>query len=255
MYSCNTIDKKDLVIIDNIQLGQDKDAFYLSADNLGIKKEPFFTKYYYNDEDLKHQQLTQFYYSEVFNLTSSKGLQDHYGLYYHTTAGGTENIVGLTLLLGHTTSPMLISDKYGMVDMTETYKKRGFYQEVHESLIQEYISMFMTKYGAPISDVTTEPNTFYVTENNNVEAYRTPKDDNGRYITWETDEMTISLFSGIKSYRTEYQTQIKSYIYSIDQSSVKTPGQYREQCYSFPYINYHLKSPVIEKLKLDKPKI
>jgi hypothetical protein len=255
LFSCNNIETKDLLIIDNVQLGQNVKDFYISIDKLGIKNEPFFTKYFYTEDELKNSTLSQFYYSEVFNLTRSKELQEHYGLYYLTTAGGTENVIGLTLLLGHTTNPKLLSNNYGMIDITDTYKKRGFYQEVYETLIQEYISMFMTKYGEPMSDVTTDPNNFYVTENNNVEKYRTPKSDNGRYILWETDEMTIGFFTGIKSSRTEYHRQFKSYMYSMDQSSVKIPNQSYEQCYSFPYITYQLKRAVVEKLKLDKPKI
>lgn len=255
MLGCSDIDKSDLTIIDNIQLGQNIKDFYLSADNLGIKKDSFLTQYYYTEKDLREKQMTIFYYSEVFNLTRAKGLPDHYGLYYHTTASGTENVVGLTLLLGHTTTPTLITEKYEMINMTEAYKKKGFYQEVHESLINEYISMFTTKYGPPLTHENIAHNNFYVIENNNIEKYSTPDDDDGRYFTWETDNIKISFFTGIKSYRTYYLKKPQLYSYATNQSTLQKINQYREQCYSFPYINYELKPTVVEKLKLNKPKI
>lgn len=255
LFSCNHIETKDLLIIDNVQLGQDQKDFYLSIGNLGIKKEAFLTKFYYSENDLKSQQLKQFYYSEIFNLTNQKGSQDHYGLYYHTTASGTENIIGLTLLLGHTTKPELITEKYELINITDTYKKRGFYQEVHENLIQEYISMFKSKYGTPFVEDTTNLNSFYVIENNNVEKYATSQNNHGHCLYWETDIMKIRFFTGIKSHRTSYLKTPKSYSYSMRQSKIIIPNQYQEQCYSFPYISYELKWPIVEKLKLDKPKI
>jgi hypothetical protein len=259
VVGCNNIPDEDITIIDNIVLGKPSTNFNKQMDSLLLPHQPFMTKtFFYNyDEILDNYNYINMYYSNIFNFSDERSdHNEHYGLFYPITLTGTNNNMGLIVLLGHTRKPYLSSDVEKNANLTT---EKNIVQDVNENVIDKIEKLYISKYGKPYTDYKSEYNLLYVIENNDIKKY-TDTTRVGREIMWKTEYMNISLFTGLDSYDCTYDKEKRYYtetIWTYGKRIVakKNLAANEMPSYSFAYIKYELNDLAIEKLKLDKKKI
>jgi hypothetical protein len=257
--SCNNISEEEVTVIDNIVLGQNMTKFNKQMDSLSIHHQNFLTKLYldnFNDIIDENNHINM-YYSNIFNFSEAKSNHnDHLGLLYPITLTGTENNIGLIVLLGHTGKPILSS----IVEKdTFLQSEKHFGQDTNKNVIDKIKEMYVSKYGNPTSEYESKFNLLYVIEKNQINKY-TDTTRVGKEINWNTKYMNITLFTGVDSYDCTYDIDKRYYtetIWSLGQRVIAKNNIKASEipCYSYAYIKYELNDEAIRKLKLDKTKI
>ena len=259
--SCSNekISKEQLTIIDGIVLGQSSDSLVDLFKKLNISHDNFYTRSIFVDINEIESCMLTLPYSEVFDLSDYRNPSiklSHKGILYPTQLSGTDRIVGMNVILVHTTEPYPFNPagvNYLIGD------EQCIDQEVNELLIDEIIKIYTSKYGEPESRVMTNFQEAFVFEWNAIKRYNGTKDE-GELITWANDIMTIKFFTGCKSYNATFR---KNPTYYIIHGAI---GGERELpiieydkgivgCFTFPYIQYTLKDSIINLLGLDKKRI
>ena len=254
LMACNNVEKEDLTIIDNIQLAVNADSLNKQFYKNKILQKALYTKTFFEDVEELDQNKIFFQLSTLFDFPDFKNQYiNHYGAYLPTAQEGTDNIIGLNILLGHGGNASLLNNKYGVIDITKETNLQAFNQTMRTDLINKIEKMLIEKYGNPIKTVTENSIQYFVIEGKKVPEYGTNKDFKGEALLWETKNLNIILFKGIPNYNAFYNTEIDGYSFLFeDNSKTKKVGKGDILCNSYPYISYQLKKETIKKLKLDE---
>lgn len=256
--SCdNQIPKEKLTIIDNFVLGQSSVNLSKQMDSLSISHKKFFTKQVLSkfDDLIDDNNSINMYYTNTFNLSNFRSNHnEHIGLLYPITLTGTKNVMGMIVVLGHTSTPWFLGDTKRHEN---TVDNKLFKQEVNRNLIDEIKKLYTSKYGQPITNYKSKDNNIYVIEGNQIEFY--PGGDperEGEEFNWQTEYYDIRLFTGVPSYESVYQANEKTYqntIHLAGPKYVMNPDLSKNevQSFSYCYIKYELNSKAIKELKLD----
>lgn len=262
---CNSIDKKELKIIDDIQLGTSVAEYDSLLTKLNIERQDFLTTIFFMNYNFSSNTLN-FPYTKNFDFSNFRSSRNkHLGLLYPTTLAGTDNIISLSVILVHTETPLfvlpkevepqIVSDDYTCVS-----------QHVSGDVIDAIENMYNSKYGKA-KDTITEPMfiRFFKIQGDGIKAYNPPDiKDFFQEIVWETKYLKIRLFKGIPSSEEKFDKKENRYRYKIgtnDQGipevrDIKVDYQNGEtMCRAYSFIQYEIKQEIIDKLKLDKKKI
>jgi hypothetical protein len=252
LFSCENIDKQSLKIIDNVVLGVSQKEFNKSCDSLGIKEAIFETKLFIEKNDNLKDIALKFNYTERFNIGDFCGKNNStIGLFYPIENSGTDNIIGLKLLLANKSKPTINNPN---IDSSTKESIYFIHQDLNENLISDIKNLFITKYGTPKTILEQNNFLFQVIQNNEIIDYRQDSINFGTVYRWETEALIINFFTGIHSKKALYNPSTKYYLLPwIDLEKAKTENYI--YCRGFPYIEYRLKNEIIEKLNLNKIKI
>jgi hypothetical protein len=262
--SCKSnISKEELLIIDNISLGGSYLNFAKEMDSLSILHNNFCTKNTLTDinEINDNNNLIKMYYTNTFNLNNYKSpYTDHFTLLWPHTSIGSQNIIGMVLILGHTASPWdpVIGSRYEKFDISERY----FSQNVNIKLIEEIKNLYISKFGQPTDTATSAYHQLYVIKDNQI-LMGTDPDRSGLNLRWQTKYFDINFFTGLPSYNSIYNVKDKYYLDIIKWAGpelknksnlIERPDASKNeiQAFSYPYILYKLNLNTIKELKLNK---
>lgn len=257
LISCQKIDENQLKIIDGIQLGTTYPIYKNNLDSLGIWSETFYTMSLFSTDDLdevKSNQITA-YISDIFDLSDYKNNNtNHYAILYPVKVAGTDNIIELNALIGHTSNALMVGS--GTVyDLTKEFNIKTFNQNIATSLLKEIKDMLTLKYGAPhLNSYESTNNYFYIIENNRIAKYYGHKDWKGRVTKWETEFLSIELFEGLSSVNAKYSPN--GYLAAYWPGEKKVISEFNKEkgespCVTYVYIKYEIKPDIIKKLGLD----
>jgi len=254
LTSCTKITKKDVTIIDDIRLGTTEDGFNRQCDSLKNQQILFYTNSIFGRLFSSSENLDEFrikgYVTNIFNTSYYNGdspTLQHYGLFSLINENGTENIVGLNVLLGY----MLT---------TKNYNLPLFSQNMSCSQIESIDRMLTEKYGKPDSILKNQNLTFYVLKKNKLLSYSSDTSNFGEMLIWKTKYLDITFFKGLASGTDTYNSKKNSYQIHFDYN-IKRIISYEEYnegirpCYSFSYICYKLNDPAIKDLDLERVKL
>lgn len=253
--SCNKITKKDISIIDGVKLGTSQQDFYNQCDSLKIEQKIFYTKILFFDGDDAGESRIKTYVTDIFNSSeyNTKDLQ-HFGLYYPTTLTGTKNIIGLNVLMVHTSQASSITDRGFKLLNKET---PGISQDISYNQVDDIAKMLSKKYGNPSDTLKSAFLGFYVVEGNQIRSYHSDSTNVGEKLTWKTKFLDISLFKGISSPTNTFNLKDHTYSMYLDSNPYRKI-QYENgerPCYAYTYISYILNDEAIKQLELDKIKL
>ena len=263
---CNdSVDKNELKIIDNVQLGTDVNEYLNSLSNLNVEKQYFLSEVFFSDYNL-NQNIIPFPYTKQLDLGHFKSSQNsHLGLFYPQYLEGTDNIIAFSVILVHTEKPLFFLSK-GIEPRRVSDKYISISQHVSSDFIDAVENMYISKYGKA-RDTTTEPMSMisYKIQGQEIKAYSIPEiKDSLQEIIWETKYLTVRLFKGISSSEEKFDKKDHRYYYRIGTNAkglaevkdIKVDYSNGEtMCRTYSFIHYRLKQEVISKLKLDKKKI
>lgn len=257
--SCNSIDKKDITVIENIQLGTSYKTFQKQLDSLGIKPKTFFTKTFFSEFNEINENKITLNTSEIFNLIPYRKGTDIYSLIYPIKLTGTDNITGLNIIIGHTFGTNLITDNR-MYNLEKEFQTKSFNQNIPEDLVNDIKKLLISKYGNPtLDDYKSEYNDFYVIQGKEIKSYVGDSKVQCKVTKWETENLNIALYTGIPSSDAKFTKDGFSYViqpsgreHEIAEIDTST-GE--KQCKSYVYLKYELKSETIKKLKLNEKKL
>lgn len=257
LSSCNNISREDITIIDGVRLGTSKEELYSQCDSLKVEQKVFYTKVMFSSSDDVGESKIKAYITDIFNTSEYRSQStQHYGIYYPTTFAGTKNIIGLNVLLVHT-SPALAISKRGFTYLTKETDIPGISQDISYSQTDDITSMLSKKYGKPSDTLKFEFLRFYAIEGNQIREYHSDSSNVGEMIIWKTKFLDIKFFKGISSPTNSFNSKEHSYtIYFNSNPFRKIDFDNGERpCYSYSYIAYELNDVAIKKLELDKAKL
>lgn len=260
VLGCNRIDKKNLEVIEGIQLGTTYKMYQKQIDSLGIQTMSFYTKSMFTDIDEIEYNQIRANISDIFNLSEFRNSHtNHYAILYPTTLTGTDNVIGLNVILGHTGNSLLLSN--GLYDLTKEYGKSAFNQNISTTLLDQIKSMLTSKYGEPtLEGFESEYNDFYAIQGKEIKEYIGDENRKGKVTEWETDNLEIELFEGLASVDAKYsQNGYEMVIQPSGKENDLVTGFDWEKgerpCVTYVYIKYDLKSEAIKKLGLNDKKL
>jgi len=252
LIGCNQINKEDLVVVDNLHLGQPIEKFYIECDSLGNKECIYLSKSMLTDEDINLRKIAiKANYTERFNIGRYKGAnKTHTGVFYINTLEGTDNVIKLTILLGNKGKP------YDPGEIIHPDDKDIIYfldQNVNIKMLEDIKDIIITKYGKPKDTLLTNQIAFYVFEKNEINKYKQTANDIGVMYIWETNALKIKFFTGIKNNKCIYNVEDEIYWQMFEPQNNLNENEI--ECTSFPYITYEIKPKLYEKLHLNNVKI
>lgn len=258
LTSCTKITSKDVTIIDGIRLGTTEDGFNRQCDSLKNQQVLFYTKSVFSrllsSLDNRPENLDEYrikgYVTNIFNSSYYNGgspTLQHYGLFSLINGNGTENIVGLNVLLGY-----MLTTKNDDLPL--------FSQNMSCIQIESIARMLTEKYGKPDTILKNQNLTFHVLEKNKILSYSSDTSSFGEMLIWKTKYLDIKFFKGIASGNNIYNLERHSYTSYLDYNvkRIITNVEYEEgkrPCYSYSYICYMLNDLAIKELELDKVKL
>lgn len=258
VVSCNNITKEKLTIIDNFVLGQSTVSISKQMDSLSIQHKRFCTKMVLSENELfDNNNFINMYYTNTFNLSNYRGrFNENLGLLFPITLTGTQNTMGLIVLLGHTAQHWFLGTSK---NYENTYAEKSFYQDINADLIEDIKNLYISKYGQPTDTFSLPAHKFHFIKGNQI-LEDGDIDRKGLYIKWETEYYTITFFNGLPSYDSKFNTYEKSYQDQFYLGGSRFPKQVNRfknevKCYSYCYIKYELNAKAIKALKLDKKNI
>ena len=248
--ACKNQDEK-ITIIDQLPLGVTIDTL-----NKEFEKRNLYDNYttsiiITSIEQLRNKENTiSFYYTDTFRSFPNQN-KENIGLYYPITYTGTKNVYKLVVLLGHAKSqlPLLLGEAKGYEYMKDA---KYLNQSINELLVNQIKQLYTEKYGNPISESKESYTDVYKIKDGNVEKINSAGLELN-IIEWETEKYKIRFFPGLKNFSEGcyYRKSDKEYI-DIKIEGVHINSLDAMDCYSFPYLEYELKTEVINKLELDK---
>jgi hypothetical protein len=248
--SCNKIKKEDISVIENLTLGKSTDSLYKEMKIKSIPINRFTSSFivFEKSQIFDDSNYINFYNTNIFNSFANQN-GEHCGLLYPITLSGTNNIFGMTVLLGHTKKPLYLSvaKEYEYMNTSKCV-----IQTINEKLIEDIKKMYSSKYGVPKSDLLSKYNNVFTINNGKVEQYISDE-INARTIIWETEFMKITFFTGLKNYikGCYYKPRDKFYL-DIEITGEPIDYSNKMDCYAYPFIKYELNEKSVEELKLKK---
>jgi hypothetical protein len=238
------IPKEKLTTIDNIVLGTSIDKLYKQMDSLSIPHKIFLTTMLKSDH---HNEFIDMRYTNMFNLSQYKSWSDdNIGLLYPMTLQGTKNVIGMIVILGHSTRPLFAENENS---------GKAFIQDINAKLIEDIKNLYISKYGQPSDTFSLSSHRVYFIKGDQIIETGDPKRE-GLDFTWETEYYSITFFTGLPSYESRYNTTKRTYDYEIQFSNfyvVKPDVNNNEvQSFSYCYIEYKLNDKAIKELNLNK---
>jgi hypothetical protein len=256
-FSCkNEIPKEKLTAIDNFVLGQSSTNVQKQMDSLSIPHKRFCTKLLINNfnELLDDKNFINMYYTNTFNLSDFRSSShENLGLLYPMVLTGTQNIIGLIVILGHTATPWFMGDaeNYG-----KTFSEKVFIQDINAKLVSDIKNLYISKYGQPFDTFSMDSHKFYFIYGNQIITNGGDKRQ-GLDISWETEYSTIRFFTGLPSSNSKYNLSDRSYQDEVTLAGPSYPLEVDKlknevQDFSYCYIEYMLNDKAIKELKLNK---
>ena len=253
--SCTEIKEKNLTVIDNLVLGKKYTEFINQYDSLNIPYTKFYIGFpYLEADDILSNQMT-IGYTKNFNLLPSVVGEQHYGIYNPHKYEGTDNIVELNVLLGHTTNAWTLSPSGKTIDITKETNVKSFTQCIREDLLDKIEAMLIKKYGEPDNIYHTDI-TFYYIDKKQTKKHTIRDDYNSKLLVWNTKNLEISFFKGIKT--DSSFSKENGYFVAIDKKQKEEGTELpldHIQAYEYSYLLYRLNDKTITSLELDKPNI
>lgn len=259
-FSCNKIDKKELEVIEGIRLGTTFQDYQSQLDSLNIEMESFYTQsIFFEAERLQSDEIRE-YVSDIFNLSQYGDSETkHYAILVPATLTGTDNVIGLNVIIGHTRNALLFqNDSY---DITSGNGISSFNQNISGSLLKKIKEMFISKYGNPVLKGSgSKYNEFYVIEGKDFKKYKGDNNWNGKITEWETDHLQIKLFEGLPSVDAKYSRNGYEIVVQPSGKEDEIISEFNskngeEQCFTYAYIKYDLKTPTVQKLHLNEKQL
>ena len=257
LTSCNNISPKDITIIDGVKLGTTEEEFYSQCDSLKVEQKVFYTKVMFSGSDEIGESKIQAYVTDLFNTSEYRSQStQHYGIYYPTTLTGTKNIIGLNVLLVHTSPAWSISNS-GFTYITKETNIPGISQDISYNQADDIVSMLSKKYGKPSDTLKFEFVGFYAIEGNQVREYHSDSTNVGEMIIWKTKFLDVKFYKGISSPTNTFNSKEHTYMAYFDSNPFRKIDYDKGErpCYSYSYISYMLNDVAIKKLELDKAKL
>lgn len=261
---CNNIDKKELKIIDDIQLGTSVSEYDSSLAKLNIERESFLTKVFFMNYNFSSNTLN-FPYTKNFDFSNySSSRNKHLGLFYPATLAGTETITSLSVILVHTENPLFVLPNE--IEPQDVSEYTSISQHISDGVIDAIENMYNSKYGKA-KDTITEPMfiRYFQIQGDGIKAYNPPDIKNFfQVLVWETKYLKIELFKGIPSTEEKFDKKENRYRYQIGMNAQGRPEvktievDYQNgetMCRAYSFIHYEIKPEIITKLKIDKKKI
>jgi|ERR1035437_3103559 hypothetical protein len=252
--SCNNIPKEKLTVIDNFVLGQSANNISKQMDSLSIQQKRFCTKVSLNDfkEILDDNNFIRMYYTNTFNLSKYRNsFNENVGLLYPITLTGTQNIIGMIVILGHTALPNFFGDTK---NYESSFKEKLIWQDINLNLIEDIKNLYISKYGQPTDTFSMASHKVYFIKGNQIVLNGDP-DRKGLDIKWETEYYTVTFFTGLESYESYYDpngyADVTMSFGTLGPIPVD-PLKNEVKCQSYCYIEYQLNNKAIKELKLDK---
>lgn len=257
LTSCNRISSKDITIIDGVKLGTSQEELYSQCDSLKVEQKLFYTKIMFSGSDEIGESKIKAYVTDVFNTSEYRTqLTQHYGIYYPITLTGTKNIIGLNILLVHTSPASLFTNR-GYTNLTKETNIPGISQDISYNQVDDIASMLSKKYGNPSDTLKFEFLRFYAIEGNQIREYHADSTNIGEMIIWKTKFLDISFFKGIDSPTNTFNSKEHTYMIYFDNNPFRKIDfdKGERPCYSYSYISYKLNDVAIKKMELDKAKL
>jgi len=247
--------KREIKVIENIELGIPTDAFFKQMDSLNLHSEVFFSKPFFISEDDLNNYIIKFYVTDIFDFkeSSANGSQN-LGIIYPEKYQGSDYVIGLYILMGHTDRANLISDA-GFSNLTNYYGIRAFVQDIDIFLLEQIEIMLTEKYGTPIEkDYKSIFNPVLVIDKNEIKIYSGTEINMATITEWENEYVRVILNKGLESYNIFTPAGYTYTIYgeeipSIDYTKGERPMR------SYVYIKYEIKPDIIEKMGYNKTKL
>lgn len=252
----SNIKNNEKTIIEGLKLGTTTDNLYHQMDSLKLDNKIFYSTQIATDSEELENSKFRIYYTKLFNDPEYvRENRSHLGLFYPTHLSGTDNVVSLNVLLGHT-GPAKLFSKLGISDLTEENGIQAFDQTMTQSQIEDIQFMLTEKYGKPKDTLRFDFLSFFVIERNKINSYKCDTSNIGEMLIWENDYFDIKFFKGIISPNRGYNSKSKTYmIYFDDNPFREVDYQNGERlCMSYAYINYELNYKAINGLKLRETK-
>lgn len=249
IFSCNSIKKEDISVIENLTLGTSTDSLYKQMKAKSIPVDKFTTSYLivslnqFEDES----NYLNFPYTNLFNSFANQS-QEHFGLLHPITLSGTNNVIGIVVLLGHTKEPVLLGNtsQYKYLNTSKFIK-----QSVNKKLIEQITDMYTSKYGVPKNEYSSEYHDVYKITDGKIKEFSSDNIE-GKTIVWETEYLEITFFTGFKNYFEGcYYKPIDKFYLDINFTNVPVDYNNRMDCYAYSFIQYKLKENAIKQLKLN----
>lgn len=257
LFSCkDEIPKEKISVIDNFVLGQLSTNLSKQMDSLSIPHKKFCTKMQFSEfnEMLDDKNFINMYYTNTFNLSNYRSsLNENLGLLYPMTLTGSQNIIGMIVILGHTAEPWLFGSAK---NFEKSFSEKVFRQDINAKLMADIKNLYISKYGQPTDTFSMPSHGFYFILDNQIIQNGDPNRE-GLDIKWETECYTITFFTGLPSYNSTYSLPNRTYqdvIVLGGQNFIQQPDLSKNevQDFSYSYILYQLNDKTIKKLKLDK---
>lgn len=252
LIACNKIQDKDITIIDNIKLGVKKDSLDMQFLKKYMLLQGNYTKVFFDNYDEIENNKIYSRLSKAFDFQEYISSNIHHYGFYLPTVDDANNVIGIDVLLGHTSHATLIDKNYGLIDITNETQLNAFDQNVREDLINKIESLLKEKYGTPKKTIKGKGIKNYVIQGKNVNTFETGNNMLGESIVWETEYLNITYFKGIPSKYVFYDKNINSYIYNFSPQEISKISNDEIVCNSYAYISYYLKEKAIKELKLEK---
>lgn len=265
LLSCSSVDKKELKVIDDVQIGISVNEYDNLLTSLNIERANFLSSIVFMVDKVSSHSLN-LPYTQNFDFSDFRSENNrHLGLFYPSTIAGTDNITSLAVILVHTEKPFFVFPKEVEPENIDD-DNTSISQNISIRLVDAIERMYISKYGNAKDTITKAMfMNLYKIQGNDIKSYK-PPDYDGIYqeIVWETKYLKIKLFKGIQCTEEKYDTKTNQYKYSVGANAdgilemnkiVIDWDNGETMCVSYPYIEYELKPEVIEKLKLDKKKI
>lgn len=257
LVGCNKLDKKSLTVIDDINIGVPKDSLTVQFYMKNILQKELYTKSFFEDYNDIENYKQYFQMSQVFDFPNFKNQNiNHYGVYLPVIKTGTNNVIGLNILLGHTDNATLLDQNLGIINISNETNIQSFDQNTRIDLLDKIESLLYEKYGEPTEKTKRDFIPFFVLEGKTANRYGTQNESKGDAVIWKTKNMEIIFFKGIPNYNTFYDTQNNAYFYLFEDNSLtKKINKNQILCNQYAYISYNIDEETIKKLELDKIKL
>jgi len=266
MNSSCGINPKELTTIDNIILGQERDkTFEAINSNRYFSRENLLTKTYFEDIISVKENFVSWNITEMFDYGSYQNRsikQNHIGIPHILWLEGTNNVIALNILLAHTCEVPFYND---IMVKSITNNERCVVQDVNESLLNEILRMYISKYGDPLHLTQEINHELFVINGRDIMQYDNVNNYDGKFevYKWETDHLIITFFKGLWSRNYVFNSKTISYNEHMtfgdtnDKINIPEPKLYlgERRSWSYPFIQYRLKPETIEKLGLNKKDI
>jgi|GEM_PF-3234716 len=257
LFGCNNINPEDITIIDGVRPGMELSAFNSQLDSLKINQQIFYSKSMVTNVEEIYNSRMKFYRTDIFNSSKySSPITQHYGMYYPISIEGTNNIVGLNILLVHTENALVITQS-GMFNVTKETQIPALSQDISSGQIEDIARLLSEKYGKPIDTIHFYLNKFYVMEGMEMKTYNCDTTNIGDVLIWKTKYLNIRFFKGISSPYSTYNVNDRTYFTYFDSNPFRVMSYQKGEapCKSYAYISYELNNDAIKKLGLNKPKL